>query len=81
MAKIPIFFSDFTDRVAEGSALSSTGIFADRIDLGRYSQRQGQGTCADVSRAWGDLSADSDDHGGSPLQDRQADQETFQSAA
>jgi DNA-directed RNA polymerase specialized sigma subunit len=33
MAKIPIFFSDFTDRVAGGSALSSTGVFADRIDL------------------------------------------------
>jgi len=33
MAKIPIYFSDFTDRVAGGSALSSTGVFADRIDM------------------------------------------------
>ena len=33
MAKIPIDFSDFTDRVAGGSSLSSTGVFADRIDL------------------------------------------------
>ena len=33
MAKIPIDFSDFTDRVAGDSQISSTSVFAERIDL------------------------------------------------
>ena len=33
MAKIPIDFSDFTDRVASDSQIRSTSVFAERVDL------------------------------------------------